>query len=46
MEPNLKKDIKFLQKHSAHAKDSVLFARLADRLLDSKQVKKATKICN
>ena len=45
MAQNVKKEINFLEKHISKDKDSVLFARLADRRLDNDEVEKAIQIC-
>jgi len=45
MAQNVKKEINFLEKHISKDKDSVLFARLADRRLENDEVEKAIQIC-
>lgn len=45
MAQNVKKEINFLEKHISKDKDSVLFARLADKRLENDEVEKAIQIC-
>ncbi|KPK89468.1 hypothetical protein AMJ80_09750 [bacterium SM23_31] len=45
MTQNVKREISFLEKHISKDKDSVLFARLADKRLENDEVEKAIQIC-